>query len=80
MKPSKHLGRKPPEFCSCCADPIEDGNITINHYRQALIEAAEELEKWNATGKNIIGSDCRYKEVTKIIKSIRISAGQEKGD
>jgi len=77
MTTDKALGKKPPKcYCLCCVGSKGDGSIDCNKLiasRQALIEAADELEEycgWATT------CDCGP---VKIAKKLRISAG-EKGD
>jgi len=50
----------------------------VKELENAMTKAVDELEKWNELGKNIIGSECRYSDVAKIINKLRISAGESK--
>jgi hypothetical protein len=65
----KALGKKPPFYCACvCGQPNCAGDIEQNadHYRQALIEAADELDK---------AFDWDIADLRKMSKKLRISAG-----
>lgn len=67
MTEFKALGKKPPKTCSE-TDCIEACYCVENHYRQALLEAADEIEK----------RDRRFFTfpwIEKLVKNLRISAG-----
>lgn len=74
MTELKALGKKPPEYedlgiCTECYNP--DGcDCVEEHYRQVLLEAADEIEK----------RDRRFFTfpwIEKLVKNLRISAGVE---
>lgn len=75
----KALGKKPPEPDFDYENRIDDVHCVMEHYRQALIETADELEKWRGKYYDIpaLGkcTSIYMIEFDSIIKKARISAG-----
>lgn len=73
----KHLGKKPPEERNChrmstvCED---DCHCKRDHYRQSLIEAADELETIDNYPILELSEEGVFR---RLVKKLRISAGQE---
>lgn len=70
MTENKYLGNKPPE------DRIGNDYEREKHYRQALLEAAETLERMGNIPLGMIGPETKTMYLD-FAKKLRISAGVE---
>lgn len=81
MTELKYLGKKPKyEKCFCYEDMEPDCHhgdmIELEHYRQALLEAAETLERMGNIPLGMIGPETKTMYLD-FAKKLRISAGVE---